>query len=609
LTDYLVKRQDFDAAVEQIARHDILSIDTETTGLRVHHGDNLFSVVFGNGEDAWYFNFGVNSPPEYQIPLYFMFRFQERLFDKPHILWFAHNAKFDMGMLSNAGHSINGVVWDTEVMARVENNVHLDYSLAACASRIGLEKNSALDDFIQEQGLWEWQSIPGKDRRVKKPFFTKVPFNLIAEYACQDARVTYALGMYQRASLQDMDAHRPTRTRPILDVATNEARLTQITFAMENRGVLIEPDLCHAYIDRLEGDRIDALQSFRVISGGLEPVPTTFKAMWQGNPAITLTDKGNYSFDADAMDRLVVAGVEGAAEVLKLRAIKNKLDFLNGFMYHSDTKFIIHTNFRQAGTKTGRFSSTAPNLQNLAKPDSDAPPDSIEVRKCIIPRPGFCFVMMDMDQAEYRLMLDLAGAHGLIEQVLGGLDVHQATADLAGITRKEAKQTNFAILYGSGVRSLADGLGIDVSKARSIVEAIFRAAPEIKQFINTVQERALYRGYVVNWFGRRCHLDNPNFAYKMPNALIQGGVADVVKLGMVQVDQVLSGMKSAMVLNIHDELVFEIHESELNIIPQLNRVLKNIYPRKYLPLTWGIAHSWENLAEKIEGLPVVGNPS
>jgi DNA polymerase-1 len=219
--------------------------------------------------------------------------------------------------------------------------------------------------------------------------------------------------------------------------------------------------------------------------------------------------------------------------------------------------------------------------------------------------------MLDYDQMEYRLMLDYAsrmavdkeGVLELVKKVLGGLDVHQATADVASVDRRSAKTVNFAVLYGSGIANLAARLGVSESRARAIRDSIFRAAPEIETFIRRAGGAAEKRGFVVNWFGRRSSFPDARYSYRAPNHLIQGGCADVVKVAMNRIDDYLQPFRTKLVLMIHDELVLEGPPAEAGeVIPEVKKIMETVYQSNFLPLTCGVDHSYKSLADKQEGL-------
>jgi len=199
----------------------------------------------------------------------------------------------------------------------------------------------------------------------------------------------------------------------------------------------------------------------------------------------------------------------------------------------------------------------------------------------------------------------------IVERILSGVDVHQATADLLGdagveISRHDAKQGNFAELYGASVKTLALTLKCSVDAAQKVKDAIDRGSPEIARFTGRVRKAARRRGYIENWLGRRSHFPYGYGLHKAPNYLIQGGCADVVKICMNLIDDALKGMKSKMVLQIHDELVLQVHLSEINTVPKLvQEIMESVYPYTYLPLTCGMEWSDKSLADKIKGFPTL----
>jgi DNA polymerase-1 len=242
-------------------------------------------------------------------------------------------------------------------------------------------------------------------------------------------------------------------------------------------------------------------------------------------------------------------------------------------------------------------------MQNLAAPDEDSgEPREFQVRRAIIPCEGFRLISIDYSAMEFRVMLELAArlkghTTPLIDKIKTGLDVHQATADLAGITRKQAKTTNFLTIYGGGNAKLAQGLGCSLDEAARIRTAIFTAAPEIKGFINSVIQTAERRGYVFGHLGRRWHFRDRNFSYKAPNHCIQGNCADVAKVAMNRVDEFLKQYKSKLVLVVHDEFIMEVAEDEMFHVPFAVRdMMVEAWESKYLPLEASISVG-KNLAD------------
>jgi DNA polymerase-1 len=630
----LVTRSNFDHFLQTWGCAQHLALDTETTGLRPYHGDRLFSIALAPladpgtpigkllGTPAAYLNFWPYADMDKEAILTpaHLERLRDSLFADASKTWYIHNAKFDLAMLAASGIQLAGEIHCTKAIARVEYNEHLNYDLAACGERIGIQKDDRVERYLEENKLWEWETIPGKKQRKKNYFFTRVPFDIIAPYALQDARVCAGLAVHQTQALGELDAeHRESHGATggelpgVLHIVRNEKRLTRTVFEMERVGVKIDRPYC-VRAARYESDRAaTAARDFARETGRpYAASPKLFAEIFASErDKWQLTEKGNPSFESDVLEKF---DHPAAKLVLKLRDAKSREDFYNGFLYHADADDVIHPNFNPDGTVTGRFSSSNPNLQNLTSEEGQEEQEFL-VRRAIIPRPGYVFIMPDYDQMEYRMMFDYAcqlwGSETEIVTRIkrDGLDPHQATADAVTamgfpLERKKAKNGNFAILYGAGDKTLAATIKATVLEAKKLRQNIFQAAPEIEKFVDKVIELATKRKYIINWAGRRSYCPNPRFAYQFPNRLIQGGTADVNKFALNGIADYFRGMKSRLVLTIHDENPCEIHESEIETAPRrVKEIMESIYPAKYLPLTAGMEWSATSLADKKKGFP------
>ena len=643
----IVTRESFAKDLELLKSQSLLSVDTETTGLRIYHGDRLFSISFGfthnNQVNALYMNFqpypGLE-PDKVLLPEHL--EALKSLFSDESKVWFAHNAKYDMGMLANEGIAVAGTVHCTKAIALVEYNEHQSYPLDACLERIGLKKDDKAKKYIYEHKLLSKVKRPWTKTETEKLHFDRVPFPIIAPYAEDDATGTFTLGLSQLLSAERQDGSNRGGVRTLSSVIKNERELTQTVFRMEQTGILIDKQYCLRAAS-YEAGRVDkALKAFKSTTGrDYQASPKLFaeifadeKALWQYTKPTPTHPGGSPSFKSDTLKNFLNPA---AKLLLVLRDAKSKGDFYNGFIYHADSNGIVHPNFNQDGAGHGRFSSSDPNFQNLTSEDVQDCQDCHKafeeivekcpdcgstnlrsreylVRKAIIPRPGFTFIMPDFDQMEYRFMLEnaciLIGQETeLVRLIKSGLDVHEATAQMASragipISRGEAKTTNFLTLYGGGNKKLALGLRCSLEKAGEIRSAIFNSAPEIPNYTRTVTNTAEQRGFIVNWLGRRCHFPNRTFAYRAPNYHIAGGCADIVKVAMNRVDKALSGMQSRMVLTIHDELAIEVHNSELQTVPKIvKEIMENAYVGRYIPLTTGMEYSAVSLGAKVKGMP------
>ncbi len=624
------------------------SLDTETTGVRPYHGDRLISIIIGYAPaKAMYFNFWpyAGEPPENVLSGNHLDWMNEELFSSPHITWYMHWAPFDLSMLRREGIEIEGVVHCTKTIARVEYNDHLKYSLDACAKRIGYEKDNTVETYIEDHKLWEWIEIPGKKTRKKNKFFQRVPLEIIVPYGERDANITRYLGQHQEAAISAIDLaplaniHGKPRVVPFLaNIVDNERRLTKTVSRIHHAGLLVDRKYCSAGA-AYETDRNEkAAEQFKVETGReFKSSGKLFAEVFSSDSERwVLTDKGNPSFESDVLKTFKNPA---AKAVLDYRDAKSKADFYRGFLYHADSNGFIHPSLDPGGTGTGRFAGFDPNFQNLTSEDilvcrvcgeghdtyasscknkncrsADLEEKEFIVRKAIIPPPGYCLIMPDYDQMEYRLMFEFVCRHAgavteIVTKILGGHDPHQATADVVTamgfpLSRKHAKNGNFAILYGAGPATLAATIGCTVEKARELRDAIFRATPEMRTWITAVIDAAERSGHVVNWAGRRYNFPVRDWSYRAPNYLIQGGSADVVKMAMNRIDDYLKGKKSKMVLQVHDELPTYVHESEIEFVPKaIKDIMEGVFPAKYLPLTCGMEYSWRSMAHKNKGYP------
>jgi DNA polymerase-1 len=593
----------FDSSLRQLREANYKSFDTETTGLRPYQGDFLFSCIFGVGDAAWYFNFKdyntdefSQHDPRYVLPRSYIERLKEAL-DTGVI--FMHNAKFDMHMISQEMPDIEGLVYCTQTMARVEYNDHMKYSLAACAERMEETKDDAVEEYIKKYKLWEWVTIPGKKKRMKNKFYDKVPFDIIVPYGLQDARATYGLGTHLLESVHVKDRDRPSGRPALQNVVELETQVTKVCHDIERTGMLIDIDHCkkaEEYYEKVCTEHIkkfDDLTGFEFKDSG-KHLGMVFDALGYD---FEETEKGNPTFKDESLAKYD----NPVAEVIRSWRTADKMlnTYFRNYLYYADTNRRIHADMVQGGTATGRFSCRDPNLQNIPKEDSGEFP----VRRAFTCPEDHVLVAIDYNQMEFRLMLDYAGEHELIRRIIDGYDPHTATSELVGIERRAAKVLNFGLLYGMGVAKLAATLGVDTNTARGFKQQYFRELPSVKRFLRNATRLAERRGYVHAWSGRLFYYADPKFGYKAANSIIQGGCADVVKRAMVGVHNKLGTKRSKILMQIHDELWFAFHKDELDLIPIVQKEMESVYPHKFIPLTCSVEHSYESFGQLQEGLP------
>lgn len=588
-----VTPENFEAIVQKLSAPGTRSLDCESTGLRVHHGDKLFAIIIGDENCQYYFNFLEYPTPTPCLPRSLLPKLQA-VFEQPGSTWFIHNAKFDMHLLANENLFLGGRVHCTKVGAFLEYNEHMSYGLAACAERIGFKKDDAVEAYIKANKLSTQVAIPGKKVRARLKDFTAVPFDIMFPYGCTDADVGYRLGRHQEAAFGKLTDGTPGDLPRLQTVVENEQRLTKTVFRMERRGLRVRLDYCRDAADYESVRARELEEQFRAVTGEeYKASPKLFERLFESErPKWKLTKKGNPSFESDVLKTFDHAA---AKIVCDLRDAKSKSDFYQSFLYHADADGNIHPSLNPDGGVHGRFSSSDPNGQNFTKADDKA---KYTPRKAIVPRPGFFAVAMDYNQMEYLFLLDRAREEALAERIMKeGIDVHTATAKDAEVTRDVAKTVNFATIYMAGDKRLAESLKKTVGEAKAIRQKVLGAMPHVAKYMAGITETARKRGYIFNWLGRRCWFPDARFDYRALNYAIAGGCADVIKVAMNNIDSFLAGKKSRLLWNVHDELWFEIHESEEHIVPELKRLMETAYPHRIIPLTVNVEWSDKSFGE------------
>jgi DNA polymerase-1 len=556
----LVSSQTFAKALDEIIdSDDNLGLDTETEGLLEKH--RLFSIQIATHDTQYYFDFSVNGllNKEHLLRMSILFGLQ-------HKNWFIVNAKFDMAMLDKEGLTLLGPVYCVGTLERLHTNNYFGYapySLASMAKRRKLEKDKGVEEYISKHQVYDLVDVPGKPKPIKEPRFQDVPLDIMIKYGGQDAFLHREIGLdlVTKCSERMFETGQANSFKTVLN---NEVELTQVCFKMERKGIKIDRYYATKAMEYEQNQKDMKRAAFLNLTGEVfkDSRLTFVKVFDKFKLNYPTTDKGNPSFSKDALKDIEHPVANLIKEIR--RHDKYCSTYYSNFLYMADDKDILRAQINQYGTETGRFSYSGPNLQNVPKEDEGE--HEYYVRKSFVPRKGKCFVSIDYSQVEYRIMLDYAGESRLIKQVNEGADVHQATADLLGITRKAAKTVNFAVLYGTGANQLAKMLGIGPDQAREIKRDYLSKLPAVSRLIRNVMDRSISRGYITNWFGRRCHLKDREFAYAMPNHLIQGSCGDIAKAAMVQIYDKLG---VTALVNVHDELLFEMKPRHFPLIPRI----------------------------------------
>lgn len=592
------ERKQAEEVLSVLAKSSAISFDTETTGLYPHHGDTFFALIMSTGSETYYFDF--NSKSKKHLSTHDLDLFSELFSQKR--LWIAHKMKFDREMLATKGIYLSGTFHCTLTMERLLDSLCLNFDLDAVASRYGYQKLNTVSLYIRGHQLTSEVVDISTGKKEQKQHYDDVPIDIMYQYGIRDAQITYRihekqLEAYLEQGLPD-------------ELYEMEMALNDVVFHMEHCGIRVDPNFLHtAYINgTISLGR--QLASFKGAYGvdyvdSNKAMTTLFehlKDRWVYGDK-TVAGNKNPSFDKSWLQKMLPD--QRAQDVLGIRQAKSNLDYIEGMSRVRDSRDHIHTNLNQHGASTGRFSSSAPNTQNLTRNREGAD----NIRSAIVPlHEGWWLASIDYDQIEYRLAMDYAGCPHMTKAILGGLDVHEAMAQIVGIKRQEAKAVNFGIIYGSGDQALADSLSISLMKAKELKAAIFHKSPALSRLLQDVMHKADVRGYISTWLGRKLRFPvyydkfriPRKTSYKAPNGLCQGGAADIMKMAMVKVSKFLAPLDTKMILTVHDELILSGPPDEEHIIDAVTEIMSKVYKSRFIPITASAKLTYTNLSEMKE---------
>ncbi|HEY0673840.1 MAG TPA: DNA polymerase I [Longimicrobiales bacterium] len=505
-----------------------------------------------------------------------------------------HNLKHDYLALRRAGVELGGIEFDTMVASYVMDPGRRDHSLDALA----------MQHFDYRTTTYEELCGKGKDFRP----ISECAVEKVKDYACEDADIAISLDQKLRVDLETQDLEKLYRTI--------ELPLIHVLADMEWVGIGIDFEFFKRFAQRLEQDLRLVEEEIHKEAGTAFNINSTLQLKEilfdkLKLPVVKKTKTGP-STDASVLQELAEMGHRLPQLIMEYRQLeKLRGTYVDALpqLVNPDTRR-IHTNFNQTVAATGRLSSSDPNLQNIPiRTQTGA-----EIRKGFVPAPGFVFMSADYSQIELRILAHMAADEMLIEAFESGGDVHKRTAALVfdvpieKVTpdmRAAAKTINFATIYGQGPFALSNQLGISVSEAKTFIEQYFERFSGVRTFLDAMKTQAKEKGYVETISGRRRYIPeihSPNHNIRSfgeraaQNAPVQGSAADIIKIAMININHALAeqGSTARMLLQVHDELVFElpadkVEETRAFILD----LMRNAVPlRVPLEVASGIGQNW-----------------
>ena len=545
--------------LSQLLEQKSVCFDTETTGLNPLKADIIGMSFSFKKNEAYYVH--IEEGQEQNIVDQFKVFFENTSLEK-----IAQNLKYDYKVLAKYGVHIQAPIFDT-MLAHYLLEPDQRHNMDVLAQNYLNYSPISIETLIGKKG---------KNQLSMR----QAPLEQLCPYACEDADITFQLKEIFQKKLEGGKSY---------EVFKNiEMPLTPILSAMEMEGIKIDVEALADFSKELEGKIVQLNDNVQELAG----TPFNLASPKQLGQILfehlKLVDKpkktktGQYSTSEETLLKLKGkhAIIDDILEFRQLQKLKST--YVDALPELADTEsHRIHTTYQQAVAATGRLSSVNPNLQNIPIRSEKGR----EVRKAFVPRnEDFTLLAADYSQIELRLMAHLSQDEGMLSAFQNGEDIHSATAakvyqvELEQVSREQrshAKMVNFGIIYGISAFGLSQRLGIKRGDAKEIIDNYFMQYPKVKNYMDLSIEQAREKGYVETIMGRKRMLNDINSrnavvrGYAERNAInapIQGSAADIIKLAMIHVSEALKGQnfQSRMLLQVHDELVFDVHISEVD---------------------------------------------
>lgn len=599
-TDYqlVLEQEQLEAWIERLQAAPYFAFDTETTSLNYRDARVVgvsFAVEPGR---AAYVPFGhdyLDAPA--QLSEEAVLGALKPLLEDEQKVKLGQNLKYDINVLKNHGIALKGALLDTMLESYVLNSVQTRHDMDSMAA------------FFLNQDTISFESIAGKGARQLT--FNQLPLEQAGPYAAEDADVTLRLHRHLTEKL----AAEPELQRVFEAI---EMPLVPILARMEYTGVRIDSQLLAIQSDEI-AKRLKELEQEAFELAG-EPFnlssPKQLGEILFNKlelPVLKKTPKGAPSTAEEVLQELaldyplpkLLMEHRGLSKLKSTYTDKLPL-MVNG---HSGR---IHTSYHQANAATGRLSSSDPNLQNIPI----RTPEGRRIRQAFVAEPGYKLVAADYSQIELRIMAHLSRDQGLLDAFARGLDIHKATAaEVFGVAveqvtseqRRRAKAINFGLIYGMSAFGLSRQLGIPRAESQAYMDIYFERYPGVLRYMEETRAQAAEQGYVSTLFGRRLYLPEINAKNGARrkgaeraaiNAPMQGSAADIIKQAMIKVDAWIAGLPAdevRMLMQVHDELVFEIREDRVDAYKDEIRALMEQAATLDVPLLVeaGVGENWD----------------
>ena len=567
----VLEQADWELLLQRMQQADHFAIDTETTNLDYRVAELVgFSIAF-DANEAYYVPLAhdYEGAPE-QLSREQVLAQIKPILENEQVKKIGHHLKYDAHIFANHGITIQGWYFDTMLAS---------YVLNAAATRHGMDDVARV---YLSHLTTTFEQIAGKGAKQKT--FNQIELEVAAHYAAEDAHVTYRLYEVLSSKLKSHPE--------LVNILHNiEMPVARVLTGMEEDGIKLD----HKFLDQLSVEFSDTMQTLE--NQATELAGETFNIASPKQVGEVLFDKlgikggkktatGQYSTSESILEKIEHPLAEVILEHRGLAKLKNT--YTDRLVEQShDATHRVHTSYHQALTATGRLSSTDPNLQNIPI----RTPIGRQIRKAFIAPEGRVLLAADYSQIELRLMAHFSQDDALVHAFQQGQDVHRRTAaevlgiaieDVTNDQRRQAKAVNFGLLYGMSEFGLTRQLGFTREESRNYIARYFQRYPGVLDYMERTRQIAREQGFVETILGRRLYTPDILATNKMIkqaaeraaiNAPLQGSAADIIKLAMIAVDKILPKDQAKLLLQVHDELVFE---ADVSIADELSKQIADV---------------------------------
>lgn len=576
------------------------TVDTETTGLSVFGNanrkqDKVIGYAIHDGKEAYYLPFrhmqGNN------LPGYCIWFLREYLSD-PNRTYGGWNYNFDLHIMETSDLiNIAPNFEDAMLALHLVNENEPNFRLKDTADRYHIGDGSLQESILEDKVFDECQKLglecsrsKNADNNTKSMMYVLRPED-VEPYACDDVRLTRQLLDFLKPALKQSGLY---------DLWKQINYYSYIICKMEHVGMHIDPNIIATYREEAVDKFADAQKRLNE-AAGFELNPNSSKKVCEF--------LGVQSSAAEILQNVIDAGgkdAENAKLVQEARGWKSvDSRYYTPYLNAMDSNNCLHCNLNMTGTYTGRLSCSNPNLQAVAKST-----EVFKVKDVFTARPGYLMIQADYKQAEMRLVTHYTKDQLMKELIENDADLHSETANRLGIPRQAAKRLNFSVIYGIGAKHLSESLRVDFATAKDYLEKYHGLYPGFRKLMYQCEDFAKEYGYIEMWTGRMRHFNVKEAdPHKAMSNLIQGGVAEIVRVAISRLFPAITDIGGRMLMQVHDSIIFEVPEEQINVaLPTIKLIMEDFDfdPKPGIDVeygySWGLFQKWKGEVVYINAL-------